>query len=211
MDGRKREQASSSPPLFLLVLAFCFLSSPGSSLPGRHRVPSTASLGGPGVAGSGPAGPDIFLLPRSVASRSMSASTERLRRRDVAVSLLDSLPARGRPRLGDQYRVTSGSGRLVSGGSSPDVGGPSFGALAGPPSPATSSIKVVSNVSPPPSPLSGRLTGVGGGRGGSRPPPSSLLPWARFGVLGEASLTQSRALSTSIPGGSETVWNAFTF
>ena len=44
-----------------------------------------------------------------------------------------------------------------------------------------------------------------------RPPPSSLLPLARFGVLGEASLTQSRALSTSIPGGSETVWNAFTF
>ena len=67
---------------------------------------------------------------------------------------------------------------------------------------------VVFNVSSPPSPLLGRLTGVGGGRGGSRPPPSSLLPWARFGVLGEASLTQSRALSTSIPGGFRATWQA---
>ena len=156
MDGRKREQASSSPPLFLLVLAFCFLSSPGSSLPGRLRVPSTASLGWPGVAGSGPAGPDIFLLPRSVSPRSMSASTGGFRRRAVAVSLLDSLP--GRPRLGDQYRVTSGSGRLVSGGSSPDVGGPSVGVLAGPPSPATSSIKMA-------------VADSGVSSGGSLPPP----------------------------------------
>ena len=80
-----------------------------------------------------------------------------------------------------------------------------------PPLLSVSTSVVVFTVSSPPSSLLGGLTGDGGGRGGFRPPPSSLLPWARFGVLGEASLTQSRALSTSIPGGSETVWNAFTF
>merc|ERR1712020_392996 len=70
-----------------------------------------------------------------------------------------------------------------------------------PPLLSISTSVVVSNVSPLFSSLLGRLTGVRGGRGGSRPPPSSLLPWARFGVLNKVMLSISRALSNSLPGG----------
>ena len=72
---------------------------------------------------------------------------------------------------------------------------------------------VVSNVSPPPSSLLGLLAGHGGRMKLPCPPPASLrFLWARFGVHNEAMLPISRAVSNlSFPGGSETVWTAFTF